>query len=236
MDKNFSDFLGKYNEYMKNSYNENTEITKEEIMERINEKYYNRVNMYDKICVQFPTIERFLVEFYCKVYIEGKQIVLLKTDLCNKCGRNYGHDSAATFENNEIIHKSCEENIVNSDVPVMRPGTLCKLCGLECKGKIILEDNDYFHFNCCVEAVKNNIVNWQCKLCEEQLFPNLNKHRMDYCVNKKDKSHAHVKCAKADKDNKYTKTYAHTSFNKCGICGYYIMDNKYIHNKCKMLS
>ena len=229
MDKNFSDFLEKYNEYM------NYEITKEEIMTKVNENNYNRVNMYDKIGKQFPEIERFLVEFYCKVYIEGKQIVLLKTDTCGKCGRNYGHNSAATFENNEIIHKTCEEKTTFKDAPTMLFGTKCTFCDQECDGKIVLESNNYYHYNCCVQLIKDNVKDWQCTICNEILFPNLRKHRLDYCFNKETKEKVHEKCAKKDKDNKYTKTYAHTSFNKCGICGYYIMDNIHIHNKCKLL-
>ena len=35
-----------------------------------------------------------------------------------------------------------------------------------------------------------------------------------------------------DKSKKYKKSFAHTNFNKCGICKFYIIDEQYIHKIC----
>lgn len=234
MDENFSEFLVNYNDHVRNADEEQYLLTKEQILKKIGDQYFNRVNIYDKIGAQFPTIKTFILQFYCKIYIEGKQILILKSVDCHKCGHNFSHDTSATFENNIIIHKTCEDHNNNDMLPTMPDGTRCAICGENCDGNIVMDKNLFFHKQCCVAAVKKNIKDWSCMICSELLFPNMNKHKFDYCQLKKNKSHVtHVTCAKNDKVNKYSKTMAHVAFNKCGICGFYVLDNKYMHDICK---
>lgn len=237
MDENFSEFLINYNTHMKNIDEEEYLISKEEIMKKIGEKYFNKVNIYDKIGIEFPTIRMFIMEFYCKIYIEGKQIVLLKTVKCPKCKHNFSHNTSATFENNIIIHKSCEIQISNDNIITMPDGTRCNICNEQCDGNIIMDKTNFFHKECCAKIIKQDISSWICLSCNEPMFPNMKKHKFDYCHLKDNKSHVvHVNCAKNDKANKYVKTLAHIGFNKCGVCKFFILENKYIHDMCKNIN
>ena len=237
MDENFSEFLTSYNNHMRNIHEEQYLITKDEILKKIGEHYFNKVNIYDKIGVQFPTMKMFILEFYCKIYIEGKQIVLLKTIDCHKCKHNFSHNTSATFENNLIIHKSCETQTNNNNIPTMPIGTRCNICNEKCYDNIIMDNTNFLHKECCSTVIKKDISDWSCNICSEPLFPNMKKHKFDYCHLKGNKSHiAHVNCAKNDKKNKYVKTLAHVGFNKCGICGFYVLENKYMHDMCKNIN
>lgn len=235
MDENFSEFLSNYNDHMKNNNGEQFILTKVQILKKISEHYFNKVNIYDKISAQFPTIKMFIIKFYCKIYIEGKQVLILKSVNCHKCNHNFSHNTSATFENNIIIHKTCENHHNYDDsLPTMPVDTCCAICGEKCNGAIIMDKNLFYHKECCVTTIKNNIKDWSCAICSKLLFPNLNKHKFDYCHLKNDKSYiTHVACAKNDKSNSYNKTMAHVAFNKCGICKFYVLDTKYMHNKCK---
>lgn len=241
MDENFKEFLGNYNQYITHLEDESYLLTEKMIMKKLDEEYLNKVNIYDKISVQFPTIRKFILEFYCKIYIGGKQLVMLKMYNCPKCNNNFTHNIAATIEDNKIIHKTCGILIKDKNIPVLPHNTMCLLCDTVIDEKdenIVMDKNIFYHKLCCVNKVKNTIKDFSCNICSKVLFPTMTKNRFECCRLKKDKNiMAHVLCAKNNVSENYSKTPIHTSFNKCGICNFYILDDgKYMHEICKNIN
>jgi hypothetical protein len=247
MNNDLSQFIEKYNCYMRKRKDFAYIYTMDEILIKLRIKFVNITkNVYDKIGELYPTIKKYTLMNFFKIYFDGKQKLIEKDVACHLCDKSFVHNSSVMYDkenNNSIIHGKCNLDRINlKKYNIIREkfknNNICKICNEECDESdyIVMGDNehDFYHKFCCVKKVKAKYKKLMCQICNENLFPDINKHKLEFCFeikNKDEEKYVHVICAKTT-TVKYKKEFAHTNFNKCGVCKFYIIDEEYVHNRC----
>lgn len=239
MDSDFLSIINSYNQEMRENNDTEYIYTENMIKEKLGDKRHRRLNIYDKTGEVFPTLRKYFFVNYYKIYIDGVQKLVDKTKKCNICNNIFNFDSVAIYDNeNNIIHAKChtnQENTIkrNKLLEYFHENNVCQICNEVCTTpKHVMMIDDYFcHKSCCIKKIQETTNNMTCTICNEKLFPSSIK-KFEYCTNK-DNDTIHIDCAKKNKTIKYKKVEIHTSFNKCGTCLFYILDErKFIHDNC----
>ena len=242
MENEISEFLGKYNNYMKDFNEYNYIYSPKEVYRKVCIKCESDTNLYDELAQLYPTIRKYIMLNYHKIYYDGKQKLIRKNEKCHLCNMSFIHicSAALDYENdNKIIHAKClvdritlrKFNTVNE---FFRANNICKICNKPCldNNNVIMNEDIFYHKQCCQDRIRNKFKDEICYICKELLFPNIYLEKLEYCHEAKDILNCiHLLCTK-DKSKKYKKSFAHTNFNKCGICKFYIIDEQYIHKIC----
>jgi len=237
MDNDFILFIAAYNSHMR-SLNANEYVyTEEQLKSKIDTNCPNRKNMYDKVAKYFPTIQKFMLDNYHKVYIDSRQKLVLRTKTCHVCNNNFGQVCAVKLdEDREMIHATCDKKRKN-EMKCRKVNEMfndfgsCFICSEEFTDNknVLFTDKKFCHISCYVNKVKDRVKDNKCSICDSTLFTDLNKTELVFCYERKQPNlHFHSSCARG----KHIQTSIRLSFNKCGTCRFYIEEKKYIHDFC----
>jgi hypothetical protein len=235
MDGSFTEYLQDYNIYAEEVGLKRISVFDAE--QQLTTIYnMDRHNIYDKLENIYKELEKYNLDFMCKVYCSGRQIIVSNEVTCHVCDKNYKMSCGATIDNDRLIHSVCRENddkkvVYDFMQEKFNENNLCSICEEECdSGHIVMINDTFCHKSCCINATIENFKDLKCFLCSKPIT----KHRMqiEYCTY--DEHTAHVLCAKAShKSLKYKKIKVNLSLNKCGLCSFYTVDNKYFHTICQ---
>jgi hypothetical protein len=236
MDHDFVLFVTSYNNYMR-SLDANEYVYTINDLQCELDKCSNEKNIYSKIIKCFPTIEKFLLDNYYKIYIDGCQKVIEKNKTCNVCNNTFSQITAAKKDDEGcLIHTICDikrRNKIKCDNvnALFHEKNMCFICNndFESKLNIIFTNDKFCHKLCYTNKIKDRVKNNNCSICDRLLYTNLNVDELTFCYErKKPDVHFHSKCM----DKKHVQASIRLTFNKCGACRFLIEEKLYIHDFC----
>lgn len=234
MNKKLFLFIKSYNDFMRNNGNQELIYNFNDIEKNLFKSYNDTINIYDKVSKLYPSIKKYIMDNYFKIYLDGNQELLLKNQTCNICEENFNHISAVKMDENNIVHSCCYNNKITKLKALKINNKFDKTdkC-LLCKNKfsnnknIMYRENTFYHKECYTNTIKNAIKDKKCSVCNELLY-DLNSELI-YCYETKNKDDLfHSKCA----TKKHIQKSIQTKFNKCSVCNFYVEGKEYIHDEC----
>ena len=235
MNSEFASFIDEYNRFAKKGNMD--VISLFHIEKRMTEIYgVDRVNIYDKVEILFPTIGSFLNSKKCKIYRKGEQMLTDKTTVCHICNKSFIYNCSSFIDKGRMIHMTCRDNRNRRSVQgqidnILWDNDICRICNKSCYDENpVYIDGDFFHKSCCVQKTLYSLSGYYCYLCQNEITKT--KNVFEYCT--KNEQMFHVNCAKTTNKNvKYKKVRVKLGLNKCTICGYYVANDKYVHTDCQ---
>lgn len=234
MDELFTSFISLFNSHIKANDGEKISVFKVDRLMR--EKYgSDRTNLYDKVGEMFPTIDRYILDNYYKVYNDDCQIIVSKNTTCHLCTKTFEMCRIGTTVEGELIHKRCckrdnKNNVKFEFEKMFSENNKCKICSDMIVTIPVMHEDNFYHKQCCVNMTIDHYKNLKCFLCDKPI--ERYKNLIEFCS--KDNLHVHTSCAKAsDRSIKYKKTKVHLSLNRCCVCGFYTSDSKQMHTICQ---
>lgn len=238
-------FLDEYNNMIL-KYNDDNILTSNIIFNDLGKDFYSP-NIYDKLKKQYPTVKKFLIDNYNIIYVDKKQYVVKKNNVCKLCKNDFSsnviamNDDCDNIDDNTdiYIHKSCYNRKKDLEKKekykhLLLNNNICRLCNLECKhNNAVMIENNFFHDYCCKEQLFNTIKNELCINCSLPIVETKNPRKVIYCIETKTNITSHLLCAKNNLLSRYKKIEMRLDFNKCCVCGYLIVDNEVMHEKCQ---
>lgn len=226
-------FMQQYNDYAKKRNMD--KISPFKIDRFLKERFGNdKSNMYDKIIVLFPTIEKYIYDNMFLIFLDSEQKPIDKNKKCSFCNHTFEISKVATLNNGKIVHKSCTisnkpNEIKNSMKMLFESNNICGLCNEQINDVPIMCDDNFFHKSCSIDATVNSYNHLKCYMCTKPILKE--KNLIVYCT-RHDKT-LHISCAnECERSIKFKKVKVNLSLTKCCVCGFYTPDNKTIHTKC----
>jgi len=241
MDNSITTYIHDYNIFAKN--NGLKKISIFEADEQLKVIYgIDKTNIYDKLENIYINLKKYNLENMCKVYCSGKQIIIPNNTRCNVCSKTFRLVCGATMDNDKLIHASCRENNYQKMVcdfmeEKFKNNNMCKICDTICeRNQTVMLDDSFYHKSCCINKALARFKDMKCYLCCKHIIQRRNI--IEYCIyndgENEDINNAHLLCAKGTaKTLKFKKNKVNLSPNKCGLCLFYTMDDKYFHTICQ---
>ena len=109
MDDSFTEYIQNYNIFAEKSHLKKISVFDAE--QQLTTNYgTDRNNLYDKLEYIYKELQKYNVDYMCKVYCSGSQLIVSNETLCHVCGKNFKMICGATINDRKIIHSVCREN------------------------------------------------------------------------------------------------------------------------------